>query len=65
MFFIRGMVTGKWICFYAVHKVTDNVKRLCDVWLVRKEFSATYCKTSVIYSNFFKSDGKTQFEKLY
>ena len=24
MFFIRGMVTGKWICFYAVRKVTDN-----------------------------------------
>jgi hypothetical protein len=28
MFFIRGMVTGKWICFYAVRKVTDNGSRL-------------------------------------
>ena len=25
------MVTGKWICFYAVRKVTDNVKVLCAV----------------------------------
>lgn len=25
-----------------------NVKRLCDVWLMRKHYSATYCKTRVI-----------------
>ena len=31
MFFIRGMVTGKWICFYAVRKVTDNGYRLGEV----------------------------------
>ena len=32
MFFIRGMVTGKWICFYAVRKVTDNGHVLGEGW---------------------------------
>ena len=32
MFFIRGMVTGKWICFYAVRKVTDNGSVLGEGW---------------------------------
>ena len=32
MFFIRGMITGKWIFFYAVRKVTENVEVFCAMW---------------------------------
>ena len=31
MYFILAMQTRKWICFYAVRKVTDNGSRLGEV----------------------------------
>lgn len=31
MFFIRAMLTRKWICFYAVRKVTNNVSSIAAV----------------------------------
>ena len=31
MYFILAMQTRKWICFYAVRKVTDNVPSLGEV----------------------------------
>ena len=30
MYFILAMQTRKWICFYAVRKVTDNVPSIAD-----------------------------------
>ena len=39
MFFIRGMVTGKWICFYAVHKVTDNTK-IDEIKVIQNHYEA-------------------------
>ena len=44
--------------------ITANVKRLCDVWLVRKVVSATYCKTSVIRSFYFLAMAKNKL-KIY
>ena len=43
LFFVHGTSIGN-----GQQGFSYNIKRLCDAWLMRKVFSATYCKTAVI-----------------